>query len=90
MQQVQTYLSDTAPKVRLLGHEQINIRLPAQGSLELLRFAECGRAAVRHSRSLLLVRPDQTETVSAGRRNRAMHFRLIIRILQPSRRSVSP
>jgi hypothetical protein len=52
MQQVQTYLSDAATKVRLLGHEQIDIRLPAQRSLELLGFAECGRAAARHLRSL--------------------------------------
>jgi hypothetical protein len=53
MQQVQIYLCDPATKILLLGDEQIDIRLPAQGSLEFLRFAECGRAGARHLRSLV-------------------------------------
>ena len=52
MQQVHTYLCDPATKILLIGDEQIDIRLPAQGSLEFFRFAECGRTAARHPRSL--------------------------------------
>jgi hypothetical protein len=52
MQQVHTDLCDPAAKILLLGDEQIDIRLPAQGSLEFFRFAECGRTAARHPRSL--------------------------------------
>jgi hypothetical protein len=53
MYSTQCNLSQSGTELPLLGHEQIDIHLPAQRGLKLIRFAEYGCTATRHPRSLL-------------------------------------
>jgi hypothetical protein len=52
MYPVQSDMSEPGLERPLLRHKQIDIRMPAQRSLELDRLGERGRAAARHPGSL--------------------------------------